>query len=373
MKVLLIGNYRGDGQESMQRFAAMMEEGLERAGHEVTVVRPPVMLSRLAPVPGSRKWLAYVDKYAVFPRQLRSAARGVDVAHICDHSNAMYARWCEGTPCVVTCHDMLAVRGALGEQTDCPASYSGRWLQRWIVQGLRRADAVVSVSSATARDVGRIVGLSEGKRSVVLNALNYPYQRIPREEALRRLSSAAPLDLSRPFVLHVGSNLVRKNRPGVIRAFARACREVDLQLVLAGPPLTEALRELIRTEGIADRVTVMVKPGNEELEALFNLALLFFFPSRYEGFGWPLIEAQACGCPVLCSRCEPFAEVVGDTALVRAAEDEAGFACDIVRLAGDSGERCKWVDRGLQNVLRFGRYEMIGRYLEVYRELGRQA
>ena len=373
MKIALVGNYLEDRQESMQRFATLMEEGLKRAGHEVKVIRPSGMVGRLRPgARGVGKWLGYVDKFVLFPGMLGAAGRWADVVHICDHSNAMYSSWVGSTPCVVTCHDMLAVRGALGEDTDCPASPTGRYLQRWIVRGLRQADLVASVSTATAADVEKIVGGSAGKRKVILNALNYPYRRISREEARGRLRQAGQLEDARPFVLHVGQNHVRKNRHGVIRAFAKASREADLQLVFAGPPLSAELKELVRAEGVADRVSVMVKPCNEVLEALYNLALALFFPSRFEGFGWPLIEAQACGCPVICSRCAPFSEVIGSSAISRDVEDERGFAEDMVRLAHDAGEREAWSAAGLRNAARFEPGQMIARYVDVYGELARR-
>jgi glycosyltransferase involved in cell wall biosynthesis len=372
MKILLIGNYLSDKQESMQRFTTLMQKGLTQAGHEVKVIRPPAFIGRVSPgVRGVGKWLGYVDKFVIFPALLRAAVRWADVVHIGDHSNAMYASWVGGTPCVVTCHDMLAVRGALGEETDCPASRTGRYLQRWIVRGLRGASVLVSVSTATATDVEKIVGGSARNRRVILNALNYPYRRLSRDEALGRLSQGAQLELATPFVLHVGSNLARKNRPGVIRAFARASREADLQLVLVGQPLTLQLEELLRAEGIAERVAVIVKPSNEVLEALYSTALGLLFPSRYEGFGWPLIEAQACGCAVICSRCAPFAEVVGSSAIIRDVEDERGFAEDIVRLARDASERGAWSADGLRNAARFKPEQMIARYLDVYRELAK--
>jgi glycosyltransferase involved in cell wall biosynthesis len=248
----------------------------------------------------------------------------------------------------------------------------GHWLQAWIVRGLRRASVVIPVSTATAADVERIVGGPTGKRSVILNALNYPYRKISREEALGRLSQAGQLEIANPFVLHVGQNHPRKNRPGVIRAFAQACRKANLQLVLVGPPLDPPLQELIRAEGIANRVTVIVEPSNGLLEALYNLALALFFPSRYEGFGWPLIEAQACGCPVICSRCAPFAEVVGSSAIIRDVDDERGFAEDILRLARDASEREAWIANGLQNAARFDPKDMIARYVNVYRQLAKR-
>jgi glycosyltransferase involved in cell wall biosynthesis len=373
MKIVLVGNYRGDRQESMLRFSTLLQEGLKQAGHDVKVVRPAEIVSRLRPgTHGVGKWLGYVDKFVLFPGMLRAAVGWADVVHICDHSNAMYSSCVGGKPCVVTCHDMLAVRGALGEETDCKASLTGRYLQRWIVRGLRRSSVLVSVSTATGADVERIVGGGVRHRGIILNALNHPYRRISQEEALGRLRQATELDSATPFVLHVGQNHARKNRAGVIRAFAQASREVDCRLVLAGQALNRELQELIAREGVADRVTVMVEPSNEVLEALYNRALALLFPSRYEGFGWPLIESQACGCPVICSRCAPFAEVVGSSAIVRDVDDERGFAEAIVRLARDAGEREAWSAKGLRNAARFEPEQMIARYLDVYGELAKQ-
>jgi glycosyltransferase involved in cell wall biosynthesis len=371
MKILLLANYANDRQESMGRFAGLMQDGLAQAGHEVRLLRPPVLMGRLKDGnSGLGKWLGYVDKFVLFPGRLRGEARQADVVHICDHSNAMYSKWSGAIPCVVTCHDMLAVRGAMGEQTDCPASFAGRRLQQWIVRGLRRASAVVPVSTATAEDFQRIVG--GRKPRIILNSLNYPYRPLAREEALARLSQEQ-WDWTRPFVLHVGSNLARKNRPVVIRAFAQASREADLQLIFAGPPLTPELWQLIRSEGIAERVKAMVKPTSEVLEALYSLALAFFFPSRYEGFGWPLIEAQACGCPVICSHCAPFAEVVGASAICREHDDVSGFAQDILRLGRDDGERRAWIEAGLRNAGRFQPAQMIAQYVDLYRGLAENA
>src|SRR5205085_8719366 len=96
------------------------------------------------------------------------------VVHICDHSNAVYAKRCKPNRIVITCHDLLAVRGARGEQTDTPVSFTGRLLQRWILRGLRLADAVACVSEATADDAVRFIGGGPGRPhiSVVRMGLN---------------------------------------------------------------------------------------------------------------------------------------------------------------------------------------------------------
>jgi glycosyltransferase involved in cell wall biosynthesis len=370
MKVLLVGNYAKDRQESMDRFALLMQRGLSGEGHEVRIRRPPVLVGKLnSSRQGLGKWLGYVDKFALFPAVLAGDERWADIVHICDHSYAMYSFHVSTRPVVVTCHDMLAVRGALGEDTDCPASRTGRILQRWIVAGLRRANKIACVSTATSEDVVRIVHTNSLAAQVILNGLNYPYSVLSEETARLRLS---PLPRIRPrqFLLHVGSNHRRKNREGVLRVFADVSRSVDdFDLVLAGQEVSPELKDLAKRLGIADRVIEVVKPTNETLEALYNSALALFYPSRFEGFGWPLVEAQACGCPVVCSRCPPFKEVVADAALMREVDDEEGFAADVLRIMREPQEwktlRCK----GLQNVQRFRPETMISAYISLYENL----
>ena len=115
--VLLIGNYAPDRQQSMLRFAAMMLEGLQAAGVPAELIQPEPVFGRFR-LGGDflAKWLGYVDKFLLFPRRLtKKLAQAPALVHICDHSNAMYVRHVESAPVLVTCHDLLAVRGALGE------------------------------------------------------------------------------------------------------------------------------------------------------------------------------------------------------------------------------------------------------------------
>ena len=107
MRVLLVGNYAPDRQESMLRFAELMERELRARGHSATVLQPPVVLGKLkAGSGGAGKWFGYVDKFVLFPRRLRAAMRDCDAVHICDHSNAMYVK-------------ELGGRGACGDVPRC--------------------------------------------------------------------------------------------------------------------------------------------------------------------------------------------------------------------------------------------------------------
>jgi len=371
--VLLIGNYTLDRQQSMQRFTNMMLQGLTAAGVSAEVVAPTPMLGKLF---GSEnfigKWLAYIDKFILFPRKLQARlAPRPAVAHICDHSNAMYSSRVRNVPVVVTCHDLIAVRSALGEETHCPVSFTGKLLQRWILRGLRQADAVVCISSATCDDARRLVssvGLSP-RLDLIPHGLNYPYQKRSQSEAWTHLKGIP--GLSQPFVLHVGSNLPRKNRDGVLRILARTKDKWNARLVFAGDALDSELLSLATDLGVSDRVVQIKDPSSELLEALYNCAVALVYPSHSEGFGWPVIEAQACGCPVVCTNLGPLPEVAGDAGLFHDVSDEEGFAADILRL-NDPAERAVWSQKSLRNAERFSTERMISRYIDIYRSLGAQ-
>jgi glycosyltransferase involved in cell wall biosynthesis len=371
--VLLIGNYPPDRQQSMHRFALMMLEGLAAAGVPAELIQPQPFFGRFRFAGRhAAKWLAYLDKFILFPRRLRGRLKDAPaLVHICDHSNAMYARRIHGVPVVVTCHDLLAVRGGLGEQTDCPASLTGKLLQRWIVAGLRAATVVACVSKATLEDARRLVVRGNGKPRLELISLglSYPYRKLSADEARARLAEYSLLQPDTPFVLHVGSNLRRKNREGVLRIFARCQEQWNGLLVFAGEPLSNTLCSLGRELGVLDRVVEVPDATNELLETLYNCATALLFPSRFEGFGWPIIEAQACGCPVICSDRAPLPEVTGDAGLIHPVEEEEAFAAEIIRLT-DSEERARWSEKSLRNAQRFSIERMIAEYISAYHGSG---
>ena len=368
MKILLVGNYLSDRQQSMQRFAAMLREGLNARGHEVELLLPPPIFGRVKRPATVHKWLAYLDKYIVFPRMLRRAARRADVVHICDHSNAMYVRAIGDKPHVVTCHDLLAVRGALGDQTDCPASFTGRMLQRWILRSLKRAQMVACVSSATRADLLRLAGNDIAARScVVMLGVAATLSRKNSKEA-DALLAGLPRAQGRPFLLNVGSNLQRKNRDGALRIFKKVSEKFDCDLIFAGEPLSDELKRVKKEIGLNGRVIEVARPTDAMLEALYNRAFALLYPTKYEGFGWPAIEAQTCGCPVLSSQSTSIPEVVGDSALLRAPEDEQGFATDVLRLT-EGSLREQLIARGFENVKRFTPERMVNDYIELYQKV----
>lgn len=371
MKILLIGNYTYLKSQSMERFASMLFYGLKSRGHDVRLLKPSPLIGRLRPSPtGLGKWIGYIDRFIFFKPRFCIAADWADVVHICDQANAIYIPWMKGKPHVVTCHDLLAIRSALGEITEHQTALTGRIYQHWIMSGLKKAMHVACVSGTTLEDVLRLTRLSPEKVSVVHNGLNYPYRPMPKEEFSQHLEQMG-LAGWRPFFFHVGGDFWYKNKASLLRIFAHMVRldnSSSWNLVLAGAALPETSARLAKELKIYDRIREAINVTNEQLCALYSAAQGLIFPSLAEGFGWPIIEAQACRCPVFTSNRGPMTGVGGGGAVYFDPTDEAGAAQAIWNALRN---RDKLTDLGLQNALRYSTEAMISGYENIYHSVVR--
>jgi glycosyltransferase involved in cell wall biosynthesis len=364
MRILVVGNYELDAQESMQRYATWLERTLEGRGHRVTVANPRPFFSRLARRRGLVKYLGYLDKFLLFPPRLRQLAKAHDLVHIADHSNSMYLRTVRGKPNLITCHDLLAIRAARGEFPQSPTGWSGRLLQRWILSGLRAARNVLCNSAKTANDLKALTGETGAEVRVVPLSLNWSYR--PGATLPSDLVSRLGLRPGQPYLLHVGGNFWYKNRAGVLHIFARLAAMEEFStavLVVAGKPLTAETISLIREERLGERVIEAGSVTNEELQALYGNALALLFPSLEEGFGWPILEAQACGCPVITTCRPPMSEVAGEAAIFIDPANPQTAATAIVEGLQDR-ERLRTA--GFLNLVRFDNEAIADKYCNFY-------
>ena len=351
----------------MQRFATLLEKELQQTPHTVRVSRPvPVFGYFIRSSQGLGKWLGYIDKFLIYPQILRWQKRWADVVHICDHSNAFYVHYLRRKPHLVTCHDLLAVRSALGEIPENPTQWSGQKLQSLIVRGLNRSEQVVCVSESTRQELLRLTTVPARLTCLVYMGLNYPYT--PMSAAQQQLY-IDPLGLGgAPFLFHIGSDAWYKNRPGVLEIFRRLVQEQglkQLRLVIAGTELGPHSQDFIRDHGLTDAVVDVGPVSSEQLRALYSAAIALLFPSLQEGFGWPIIEAQACGCPVFTSNDTPMTEVGGTAAVYLNPRDPAQAAQTMAEHLSPE-VLTKMAEEGKVNVQRFQSATMIRRYLEVY-------
>jgi glycosyltransferase involved in cell wall biosynthesis len=341
MNVLLIGNLPEDRQESMQRFTSLLREGLHGRGHAVTVLAPRLRLARFGPryrYGGLAKYLGYFDKFVLFPRELARHVRAArpDVVHFTDQAGAVGGSAVRGLPALATCHDLLQIRAARGEIPQQKVSWAGRRYQERILAGLVRLPQIACVSSQTRADVLRLTGLPPSRVAVIPNALNYPYQPVSASAARAQLAGLG-LDpvlfdgAHGGFLLHVGGGHWYKNREGLLAIYARLrlLLSPTPALVMVGPLLSDAQTALAAELGIDRHIVSLTSVTNVQLEALYNRAEGLLFPSWEEGFGWPIAEAQACGCPVFASNRPPMTEVGGRFSVYFDPGDPAGAAQSI--------------------------------------------
>jgi hypothetical protein len=207
--ILLISNYRLDGQQSMLRAADLVERGLRSSGIEVLVARPEAFFALFAKrQPALRKWLAYLDKYLLFPIRLVWLARRCLLVHIIDHSNAIYLFLLRSQKSIVTCNDLLAVRSALGEIPQHRTGFAGKLLQKWILAGLRRASHIACISEATRFDVLRLTGKSESEVSRIYLGLGPGFEaELERKLSEKKVREANVDSLAAPLGPRLGRSL----------------------------------------------------------------------------------------------------------------------------------------------------------------------
>jgi glycosyltransferase involved in cell wall biosynthesis len=305
--------------QSMPRFARMLRSCYEARGHEVSLWSPTAKFHRLFAVSKHAKWAGYMDQYLLFPLYVRKALKRTAAETLfvfCDQALGPWIPLVKSRPHVVHVHDLLALRSALGDIKENPTSFTGRVYQRYIRRGFRQAMHFISASKKTRDDLQRFGGVDARTSDVVYNGLNFPYEPMPREEAINVLRDAGYPVPPDGILLHVGGNQWYKNLAGVISIYTHyAVREVDpLPLWCVSPAPTGAATVQLSKLARNGRVLFLQQLTNQTLQAAYSCARAFLFPSLAEGFGWPLVEAQACGCPVVTTNEPPMSEVAGDAA-----------------------------------------------------------
>lgn len=242
-------------------------------------------------------------------------------------------------PAVVTVHDLGYLR--------FPGSHPliDRLYLDWSTRhSARAARCVIAVSQATADDLIELNGVPRQKIRVVHSGVDEAMEAVPLPERFA---------IPGPYILHVGSLHPRKNLARLVEAFALVKDTLgDLRLVLAGRPGWgyDRLLERIDELGLAGRVILPGYVSDEERSVLYRGARVYAFPSLYEGFGFPVLEAMAYGVPVVCSNTSSLPELVGDAALTVDPLDVQGLAEAVKRLLVDETLRRDLVQRGFRRV-----------------------
>lgn len=331
-----------------------------RPDQEINVL---AMTERAAALPLGRRLLRDV----LYPRRIRAEARRMKtpaVLHVSDHS---YGHLCRAhDPCVVNCNDLHHhVRPELGPLT------LRRWRQR--VDGMRHARKILAISEHLAGEVreflhlpdDQVIGLPGGIDRMV-------FRQLPDGAAAALLPEVARLRADHLLVLNIGSNIARKNLPVLLRALHRlkTHHHLPVKLVKAGPALLASVHAaLIHELGMEAEILDLGLVPPTAVAAACNLAHVLAFPSLYEGFGRPTLEAQACGLPCVLADSSCMREVGGTGALYHAAEDREELAEKLAQALTDDRVRGQLVQAGLRNVERFSWTRYAQRLVEIYQEV----
>jgi glycosyltransferase involved in cell wall biosynthesis len=362
LRVAVIADYLEEGWPSMDLVADMLFDRLQREHGTLiapTLVRP-AMRRRAGRLPGSTRhpWLPGFDRIANrlwdYPRTVAGLAPRFDLFHIVDHSYAQLVHRLPAERTIVTCHDLDTFRSVLDPTVE-PRSALFRAMTQHILGGLRQAGHIACDSNATRDALVARAGIPIDRTTVVPNGPHPSCSPVPEPaadvEAARLLGPrSATVDL-----LHVGSTIPRKRIDVLLRVF-KALRDshererkngvAPLRLIRVGGPFTAAQQAMVRELHIGDAISVLPMLDRATLASVYRRSAVLMMPSEREGFGLPVLEALACGTPVVASDVDAMREVGGFAASYCPVDDVAAWHATVSRLLHEQREnRAQWTLR----------------------------
>jgi glycosyltransferase involved in cell wall biosynthesis len=358
---------------SMDVYADSIVSGLK-------TVRPNWDIVELAPHPidrSSRSLLLrgqkFYERFWGFPRTVEQ--RAADIFHIIDHSEGHIVNWLKNTgkPVVVTCHDLINLfySDNLQGSLKIPIISNGMWLRS--VKAMRHADHIVAVSSVTAKDTSNILKIEPKRITVVPNTIDPIFQPLPQHEvkSFRQQQGILPETLC---LLNVGGNHPRKNISTIIKALL-ILKEKGLPFKFwkAGSDFTDEQKQFIQKYQLANYINYLGQPNKSLLVKIYNAADILLAPSLHEGFGITLIEAMACGTPVITSNTSAMPEVVGDAGILVSPTDCHAIVESVFHLYRDSTSYQELVYKGLARIKLFTRENTGEQIAQIYESIIKQS
>ncbi len=267
-----------------------------------------------------------------------------------------------GIRSVVTIHDLIFLR--------YPSYYP--WIDRTIYtlksrKACEKADRIIAISEATKRDIVRFFEISPEKIDVVYQSCDAQFKRPISEERVRIVREK--YRLPQRYMLTVGSIEERKNLQLLVEAATLLPESIDLVAVGKRTPYTPRVEEYAAKRGIANRLHILTDVTFSDLPAVYRNATLFVYPSRYEGFGIPMIEAASCGVPTIGARGSCLEESGGSGACYVDPDNAEELAARIVEILSDNVRQQRMIEAGYRHVKRFAPEQIATDLLAVYRKV----
>lgn len=340
---------------SMARYAELVEQALRLRDCNVQLINLGLSTAQQQTIaPRLHTWANHYYAWQALRRQRQQWQDSI--IHLLDGSYAYLLNALPHHNTVVTVHDIipqLQINHTLpGPNPSLPA----RWLIRRSLQGIAQAKQRICDSQATQRDLAEHINIPATSTQII----HPPVQ----------VDTVAQPPLARQrYIFHVGNNAFYKNRAGVLRTLADLQDQPDLQLILAGPPPTAELQQWVDQLQLNSRVHWLINPDDATIAQHYQHAALLLFPSLYEGFGWPPLEAMAHNCPVVCSQQGSLPEVVGNAALTAAADDHEQLAEHCRTLLHNPKLADEYRQRGQQRLQHFTLAQFADQLINTYQAM----
>ncbi len=275
-------------------------------------------------------------------------------------------------PTVVTVHDIVPHLVRHDREQSTFRHPIDHYFDNLAMKGLLQADVIIAISQFTRNTIIEALSCPEEKIRVIFYGLDHKvFKPVEVTDTFR---ARYHLPAENRYLVYVGAESPRKNLPTLLKVFSKlVAKYPELRLIKVGTPeylqQYNELQILIQELDLENFVIFVDHPPEEDLVAFYNLADIFVFPSMYEGFGMPPLEAMACGTPVVCSNAASLPEVVGDAAVTLDPSDTQAWVAAIEQVLNDTALQSDLRERGLKRARQFTWERTAQKTLEVYQEL----
>ena len=362
-KVLLLQDLALEGWKSMDIYAEQLKSRLPVAGSRYEIVAPDDYVLKKQRATGLFE--RFYARYVSYPALLRRYES--DIVHILDHSYAHLLRGRDPQRVVITVHDLYTLHS--GDNGGLLRGEARAALLKWVMRWCARAALLIAVSDFTRRQIVELMGYPEKRIRTVPLGVDERFFAEPAKEELARLRAQFKLP-EKPIILHVGSCVARKNIGALFGVLSRLREQgSDAHLLQVGGIFTTAQKDEIRRLDLASRITQVEYVPDEELPLIYRLADLLLFPSSYEGFGLPVLEAMAGGIPIVGARAASIPELAGEAALLVDPNDWDGFTRAVLRILSDKSLSSDLIARGRERAANFNWSSTASGIVSVYDDL----
>jgi len=323
-------------------------------------VRPEWEIVEVAPQPldrTSRSWFVrfwkFYERFWHYPQYVQR--QEADIFHVIDHSEGHIAYWLQktGKPVVVTCHDLINFfyKANLQGSVKLPLISNASW--RYAIRGMCKANQIISVSQNTAKDVTKILGIECDRITVVPNAVESIFQCLLQQER-DLFRQQHQISRETTCLLNVGSNHPRKNILTILKVLLNLKnRQLPVHFWKTGADFNDEQKVFIKTHSLEGFITYLGQPDKQTLVQIYNAADILLAPSIQEGFGMTILEAMACGTPVITSNMSAMPEVAGDAGILVEPTDVQAIADAVHHLLNNPADRKTLIEKGIKRAKAF--------------------